>query len=361
MGKPAVLDTYAPDVDVEIRRPDFTPQDFTPKHRSTHLSLLSSDHQKPQEPLSDIEKAALKERFFRDAEINAQLSAIMMNLTPQAIRSLEAMVTAKQKKRPYDQEGMELFCKDSQEIFSTLQRLGVTLLPLPEGRASFQECTAEEFLPMYMLLYRHRTDFQQGLFPMKGVTPLSVRPRQSWNEPHWNISQNNALRDFVAYEVPHYHPDMQSYKASTAPFRNIIMRVLEDLQQEFVPHPQEAQEFLYYLQREILPGLRRAVTHYTAWHSTNLYGPMSLPEQDEKTLSPLRILYDTHDAAVAAIADLDRLARDGVTQLPKKISLPFGLPLEIRFGHEEPEPALVRTMDHIRTKLEKIHVLDITV
>lgn len=331
-------------------------QHLLPKHRP-QLSLLEPVRQKNKSPLTPEEQLALKERFFRDAEIGSQLSSIMMNLAPGVIQGLEVMIQAQHNGRPYDQENLDLFCIDSREIFSALDRLGVTILPMPEGRASFEECTAEDFLPMYRVLYSHRTEFQQGLFPIQGVAPLSVRPRQSWNEPHWDISESNQLQDFVAHELPGYDPDAQSYKASSRPFQNLIMRVLENSKREYQPHPQEAQEFLHYLQRDVLPGFQRAVTHYTAWHSMNLYGPMTLPDQDLTTLPLLRTLYDTHDSAVTVITDLDTLALHGRRQLPKRLSFPLSLLNGL--GENRNEQPLARAMNEVRTKLKQFHVLNI--
>ncbi len=326
-------------------------------NRQPHLSLLAPVHHKENLPLTPQEQRVLKERFFRDSEISSQLSAIMMNLTPEVMRSLEVMIQARKNGRSHNRENLDLFCEDSREIFSTLDQLGVKIFALPEGRASFRECTASDFFSMYTILYYHRVDFQQGLYPMQGATPLSVRPRQSWNEPHWKIDQFNRLQDFVTHELPDYNPNTQAYAALSKPFHNIIMRVLDDHKHEYQPNPQEAQEFLYYLRREILPGFRRAVIHYTAWHSMNLYGPMTLPDQDQKTLPLLRILYATHDKAVAIIADLDVLTRRSILQLPKKTFL-SRLFLEAS-GEARNEQPLLRAMDEIRAKLEQFHVLDI--
>ncbi len=277
--------------------------------------------------------ANLVDRFARDTEICHIVTELLNHLDT---RHIEEQLMCQRAGEQYSHAVVEHFQRLSIDLFSQLAVLGVHLFHIPEGRQSYSDCSPEDLVGMYKQLAVYRPQFELGTFPLAGVDPLSTRLR-----PDDGLKNQRHFRSIIEAELPHYSVVNQTYAASSRPFRSRLGRFLPDKQEKYHPNQKDAQQFLYYLEREILPNLRRAVANYTAILHANLLKPLASGDCSAHTMNLLEHMYYIHDRAVTILGSLGFLAIQGNDELASK------------------SPNIQLTMDDIHTQLIQFGFLEV--
>ncbi len=278
--------------------PSATQHSFNLDTDSAPYSVISQHH------------ANLVDRFARDTEICHIVTKLLDHLDT---RHIEEQLMCQRVGGQYDHAAVEQFQQLSIDLFNQLAALGVHLFHIPEGCENYNDCSPEDLVAMYKQLAVYRPQFELGTFPLAGVDPLSTRLR-----PDERLKNQQNFRLIVAAELPNYSVVRQTYTASSRPFRSKLGRFLPDKQVEYHPNQKDAKQFLYYLEREILPNLRRAVANYTAILHANLLKPIASGDCSVRTMKLLEHMYYIHDRAVVILGQLGFLAVQGGQELASK-------------------------------------------